>query len=96
MPTRPEKTKGGGKDQELSWMVTYEYTELQCMKDWGLTPKEWRAQPKEDRIKMLAFSRVKAKMEAMDNDVMSKRMDRASSQAKTAGNKPRGNQRGWR
>lgn len=92
MPSRP-KTKGG-RDKDLSWMVNSEYLELTAIKEWGLTPRQWRLQPKEDRIKMLAFSRVKASMEAEDNKSMRQRMQDSQKKAEKSQGNNRG-RRGW-
>ena len=76
MPSRPKDAKGREKKNELAWMVTFEFVEAQAMQDWGLTPRAWRLEPKDDRIKMMAMTRVKANMEQADNEVMHKRIEK--------------------
>ncbi len=73
MPSRPKTRDGRDKKESLSWMVNETYLELQTIKEWGLTPKTWRLQPKEDRVNMLAFCRVKSRMEASDNEIMERK-----------------------
>ena len=92
MPSRP-KTKGG-RDKDLSWLVTSDYLEMSAIKEWGLTPKQWRMQPKEDRIKMLAFCRVRSKMESDDNKSMRQRMQDSQKKAQQEQGNTRG-RRGW-
>ena len=93
MPSRP--TTKGGREKDLSWMVSMEYLELCAMMDWGLTPRDWRRQPKDDRIKMFAMCRVKAKMESDDNKSMRQRMQDSQKKAQQE-QQQRGTRRGWR
>ena len=77
MPSRPDKAG----TEKLSWCVSTRYMELKAMKEWGLTPKQWRQAPKTDKLDMLAMCVVEAKMESEDNKVIENKPKRVSQES---------------
>lgn len=39
------------------------YSEMETAKEWGLSPHEWAEKDREERAMMVAFERVRAKIE---------------------------------
>ena len=93
MPSRPKDKGGREKRESLNWMVGEKYLELQTIKEWGLTPKGWRLQPVSDRVDMMAYCRVKSKMEASDNEIMEKKYQTGR---KTGENNNKKGSKSWR
>lgn len=57
-----------------------DFTELQTIKAWGLTPAQWREQPVDDRARMMSYEMVSATRKLFSDE-----KDMAELEAKSKG-----------